>query len=269
MENKEVLEGRLRDLSNKAYQNEYTTHTDFLSASDLAEIYDIFSRQGVLRESTSYNGVTFCLYGGWEDADRKVMCFLPSYLDPETFVLQENAEPGVVSCIRISPVNERFAEDLNHRDYLGSLMNLGIERDCIGDILTNPGGTVCYVFVLKDMASLICKELVRIRHTSVKCQEVPPAECDIRPAFETVQGSVASERLDAILALVYKLSRAEAQRLVEAGNVFVDGRTAYSGGYDLKPGARVSVRGHGKFKYDGVEGTTRKGRLFAKVQVYK
>ena len=115
---------------------------------------------------------------------------------------------------------------------------------------------------------MICKELIRIRHTSVKCEIVNATECDIRPDFEEVSGSVASERIDAILAFVYHLSRSEAQKLIEAESVFIDGRTAYSGGYDLKSGARVSVRGHGKFIYLGVDNTTRKGRLFVKVKKF-
>ena len=262
----EFLAGRVRDLANRAYQNGFVTHTDFLSLSELSHFYKILAQEGVSSNVHEYCGAAYVVYGGFEDAERAMICFLPDYMDEETFLASEKAEPTVLSCVHITPLNNKFSDDLNHRDYLGSLMNLGIERDQIGDILA--GDKEAYIFATTEIAEMICKELVRIRHTSVKCQLVSASDCDIRPSFEEVSGSVASERIDAILAFVYHLSRSEAQKLIEAESVFIDGRTAYSGGYDLKVGSRVSVRGHGKFIYDGPSGTTRKGRLFVQVRKF-
>ena len=263
---KDFLAGRIRDLATRAYTNSFVTHTDFLSASEIAMFYQILAAEGVPSSVKEYCGARYVVYGGFADAERAMICFLPDYMDEETFLAAEASESTVLSCVRIAPVNNKFADELNHRDYLGSLMNLGIERDQIGDILG--GENEAYVFATVEIAEMICKELIRIKHTSVKCQKVNGADCDIRPKFEEVSGSIASERTDAILAFVYHLSRSEAQKLIESESVFIDGRTAYSGGYDLKPGARVSVRGYGKFIYDGTTGTTRKGRLFAKVRKY-
>jgi RNA-binding protein YlmH len=320
MNEKETLTKRVNELAQRAYQNGYVTHTQFLMA---AEQTDFLETAGVPRASSrelhgSYHGTEWVLYGGWEEAERKTLCFLPDYLDAESFLMGEQSEPQVVACMEVKAVNRRFAEELTHRDYLGALMNLGIERDRIGDILvagreqTNaaaiPDGqtdgtdmrngqrdvvdiqksksenknsgdregtrgsqndAMAYLFVMKENAELIASELIRIRHTSVTCREVPAAACTIRPEYEEREGSVSSERLDAILAMVYHLSRGKAQELVEAEQVFVDGRTAYSGGYDLKPGSRVSVRGHGKFQYLGTGTQTKKGRYYAKVKIWK
>ncbi len=260
------LAGRIRDLATRAYQNNYVTNTEFLSLSELNQFYQILASEGVSANTHRYHGAGYVIYGGFEDAERAMVCFLPEYMDEESFIMAENAEPQVLFCVHITPVNARFADDLTHRDYLGALMNMGIERDQIGDILV--GDNEAYVFATPQVAELMEKELIRIRHTSVKCRKASAAECSIRPTFQEVSGSVASERIDAILAFVYHLSRSEAQKLIEAESVFIDGRTAYSGGYDLKPGSRVSVRGHGKFIYDGQSGTTRKGRLFVKVRVF-
>ncbi|MBQ7703300.1 MAG: RNA-binding protein [Firmicutes bacterium] len=261
------LAGRVRDLALRAYQNNYVTSTEFLSLSEQNAFFGILASEGVPAQQKSYQGAKFVIYGGFEDAERAKVCFLPEYMDEESFLLAENAEPSVLKCVRAEPVNSRFADDLTHRDYLGALMNMGIERDQRGDILT--GEDEAYVFATPQVADLMVKELIRIRHTSVRCTVVSPSECNIRPSFSEVSGSVASERIDAVVAFVYHLSRSEAQKLIESEQVFVDGRTAYSGGYDLKPGARVSVRGHGKFIYDGPQGTTRKGRLFVKVRVFR
>ena len=267
-----ILTKRVKELSQKAYQGNFVTHTQFLAASEQAEFLEAAGKKAVdpqdeTRSSGIYQGVPWILYGGWEEAERRVLCFLPDYLDRESFLLQEEAEPEVISCMEVRPVNRKFADELTHRDYLGALMNLGLERDRIGDILTDSGNA--YVFVMKENAELICSELIRIRHTSVVCHPVPASSCTIRPEFEEREGSVSSERLDAILAMVYHLSRGKAQELVEQELVFVDGRTAFSGGYDLKPGSRVSVRGHGKFQYLGAGAQTRKGRFYAKVKIWK
>ncbi len=263
---RDFLAGRVKDLAGRAYMNGFVTHTDFLSLSELSMFFQILSSEGVSSNVHEYCGSTYVVYGGFEEAERAMVCFLPDYMDEESFLLSEKEEQTVLACIHIAPVNSRFSDELSHRDYLGALMNLGIERDQIGDIMA--GEKEAYVFVTTEMADMICKELIRIRHTSVKCQKVNASECDIRPSFEEVKGSVASERIDAILAFVYHLSRSEAQKLIESESVFIDGRTAYSGGYDLKEGSRVSVRGYGKFIYYGQEGTTRKGRLFVSVRKF-
>ncbi|MBR1671117.1 MAG: RNA-binding protein [Butyrivibrio sp.] len=263
---RDYLAGRLRDLATRAYMNNFVTATDFLSVSELATFHQILSSDGVPAAVHEYCGARYVIYGGYEDAERAEVCFLPGYMDEESFLLSEKSAPTVLNCVRITPVNAKFSDELTHRDYLGALMNMGIERDQIGDILTDEHKA--NVFATPRVAALMEKELIRIKHTSVKCTVVSPSECDIRPGFREETGSVASERIDAILALVYRLSRSEAQKLIESESVFIDGRTACSGGYDLKAGSRVSVRGHGKFIYDGPEGTSRKGRLFVKVRVF-
>ena len=264
-----ILIGHIKDLAGRAYQNDYTTHTNFLGLSELAAIFDEIGKLGESVSYGIYNGVKFTLYGGYEDCERKVMCFLPSYLDADTFAKGEDENGSIVACIKVTPINAKFADKLTHRDFLGSLMNLGIERDIIGDILVSEDEQCAYLFVLKDMEALILKELIRIKHTSVKCTPVPNKDCNITPSFDEVSGSVASKRLDAVLSFVYHISRNEAQELVSRQLVYIDGKTAYSAGYDLRDNARVSVRGHGKFKFLRQIGSTRKGRLMIKVAVYK
>ena len=133
--NNAFLAGRIRDLATRAYNNSFVTHTDFLSASEVASFYQQLASEGIPSNVKEYCGANYVVYGGFPDAERAMICFLPDYMDEETFMASEKAEPSVLSCVRIAPVNNKFADELNHRDYLGSLMNLGIERDQIGDIL--------------------------------------------------------------------------------------------------------------------------------------
>ncbi len=267
MDNESMILGRIKDLAAKAYENNYITHTDFLSASELYEVHSLCASNGMITDGSRINGVDYCTYGGPADPDRKVICFLPSFIDEETFTSTEREEGNIISCILIEPANRKFADALTHRDYLGSLINLGIERNRIGDILGND--TKAYVFVIKEVAELITKELCRIKHTTVSCREVPASQCDIVPEFEEIKGTVSSERIDAILSLVYKLSRSKSSDLIAAGSVTVDGKMPGTPSFPLKPGNRVSVRGFGKFVYIGPEGITRKGRTTIRLKIYK
>lgn len=266
MENDRLLLGRIKDLARRANENNYITHTDFLSLSELSEVQEMCAREGLITGEGQIGGADFCVYGGIDDPDRAVLVFLPEYLDKEAFLLQEGEAGDIISCILMEPANKRFADELTHRDFLGALMNMGIERNRIGDIRTDK--TKGFVFVMSEVADLICDELCRIRHTTVKCKKVPVSDCDIVPEFKEISGTVSSERIDAILAFVFRLSRGKAQELVEAESVFIDGKTAASPGYNLKVGARVSVRGFGKFIYDGTSNMTRKGRLSVKARMF-
>ena len=161
---------------------------------------------------------------------------------------------------------DTFSDKVTHRDFLGSLMNLGIEREQLGDIYTD--GTKGYVYVLNKMAPYICRELTRVKRTSINCFMVSPKACDFENKYEEVKGSVASERLDVILAFVYHLSRTVAQTLIEGDQVFISGRGISNTGYRLKLGERVSVKGYGKYIYEGIETTTKKGRFFITVKKF-
>lgn len=266
MEHDNLLEGRIDDLSKRAYNNDYLTCTNFLSASDLALFYRILKSRGISSKVNVLNGSSYVVYGGHEDADRNVICFLPGYMSPEEFSVNEALAGDIIKCIHVKPLNNRFADDLSHRDFLGALMNLGIEREKIGDILVD--GSSAYIFVLSDMAETVARELTRVKHTSVDCGLVSPSECDVQPKFIEVSGSVASQRVDAVLAMVWHLSRGRAQEVIKAENVFINGQTVTDPGYNLKPGDRVTVRGHGKFIFESTGTMTKKGRFYANVRVY-
>ncbi len=104
----------------------------------------------------------YVLSGGYEAAERKAALFLPSYAE------DGDASMLPIAVVRISPLNEKFADALSHRDFLGSLMNLGVERYKLGDILID--GNQAYLICMADMADYICAELKKVRHTSVYCE---------------------------------------------------------------------------------------------------
>ena len=144
-------------------------------------------------------------------------------------------------------------------------MNLGIERSCIGDILMKENG--CYVFCQEKMVDYLCQELTMVRHTSVICQPADTTET-IAPKTERVSGSVASPRIDSVIAMVFSSSRTKILPLIEGEKVFIDGRQVTSPAVQLKEGEIVSVRGMGKFRFAGSGGLSKKGRLYVYADKY-
>lgn len=244
-----LLKRRILELAENCYQRDVPSHTDFLTLNEQTIFHS------VRRELPPVRAL---LTGGYETAERKIVCFLASYED-ETAVLP-------ISIIKAEPVSARFAGVLTHRDYLGALMNLGIERSLLGDILMNGDG--CFIFCMTRMAEYIKTELTKVAHTPVRCEIVSDPDFDIAPEFEEISGSVASARLDNVISLAFKTSRTKTAPYIEGEKVFIDGRMVNSPGTQLKGGEIVSVRGLGKFMYAGVENETKKGRLFVTVKKY-
>ena len=260
---KTILEARLRDLAGRTWERDVMTRTDFLTPAEQAQL-EVLRRRG---PAEGLPPVPCVLWGGYPEAERRAAFFLPSYLDEEALMAMEKSDPAV-TCLRAAPLQRKFGESLTHRDYLGALMNLGIERAVIGDILADTEAGEAAIFVMTPLAGWITEELTRIRHTTVSLKAVRPEAVHAAPRFEEKQGFCASERLDAVIALAFRLSRDKVSGLIDGGAVAVDGAVMMTGGRTLKTGSRVSVRGYGKFIYDGPAGVSRKGRLIVRLRQY-
>lgn len=240
----------LSDLARTADQRSIVTFTDFLNLNEL----NLFHTAG--RDFPYVQGETF---GGYEHAERQMAAFLPDALSFDW--------KYPIACLRIAPLNKKFAEPLTHRDYLGAVLNLGIERAKIGDILV--GQDAAWMFCTEGMADFICRELVRIRHTSVRCERCEASEIEAQVRTETVTGTVSSVRLDSVLAVACKASRSSLIASIEEGRVFINGRLVTSNAYQLKEGDLISLRGTGRFRFLEVGNQSKKGRYFIKIEKYQ
>lgn len=241
---------RFKELANTCYQNGYYTFTQFLSPAEIDEFFQI-------RNEISF--VEYSMFGGSEDAERQILRF-----GSEDLLGYEEEFP--ISCIYCRPAALKFAETVGHRDILGALMNLGIERNVIGDILVKD--KECYFFCLKNMKEYICDNLTKIRHTNVVCieiDELPQMAAAVRKREEHILSSV---RCDALVAKVYRLSRGKCIPLFQEKKVFVNSRQFENNSGILKEGDVVSVRGYGKFVYAGVVRQTKKGRFTVAIEKY-
>jgi RNA-binding protein YlmH len=251
MDNDSILfKKRLDELANKAYNNSQYLFTSFLSMAEL-DIYYSMERE------LSFIPVT--AFGGTNDCERVMLRFggeeLCGYV-----------EEFPISCIKISPLIEKFGEELSHRDYLGALMNLGIERSTMGDIVII--GKDCYLFCTEKIAPYILDSLDKVRHTNVRCQIAEHVPESTVTKFERKTLQVNAARADSIIAKLYKISRSEGVELFRAKRVFVNGRLDENNSGQLKPMDKVSVRGFGRFKFIGVSSQTRKGKLNVDVDIY-
>lgn len=245
-----LFKKRLTELADKSYNNSQYLFTNFLS---MAEQNTYFSMEREL----SYVPVT--LFGGTADCERVMLRF-----GSEELCGYEEAFP--IICIKIEPVIEKFGEQLSHRDYLGALMNLGVDRATLGDIIIVE--KTAYLFCTEKMAPYLLENLNQVKHTHVKCTMTTDFPSSTITKLERNSVLVSSERADGILAKLYHLSRSQVLTLFQGQKVFVNGRIYENNSGTLKPGDRVSVRGYGKFIYLGKSHETRKGKLSVDADLY-
>lgn len=244
-----MLKKRLIDLSNQAFQRDIAVFSDFLNLNE----------QNILHTLPKNSLFTsFKTFGGYELAERKMAVFFPENL------YYEYAYPFQAVVIR--PLNVKFAEKLSHRDYLGSLMNLGLERSKFGDIIVNESSAI--VFTCDEIADYMADSLTCIRHTSVSCEKKESVDISYTPEFTDIKGTVPSVRLDTVMSVAFPLSRSKLSAYIEAGKVFVNGKLITSNGYRLETGDIISVRGMGRICYQGILSETKKGRYYISVRKY-
>ncbi len=244
-----ILQKRFADLQRQSETNNIYTYTGFLNTAEQAVFYN--SLPDIPTNSYS-------LWGGFPDAERKILRFG----SPDTLWYDE---PFPLTCIVIKPVSAKFAEKLSHRDILGSIMNLGIDRSLIGDIIVK--NEICYVFCLLRISEYIVNEITRIRHTEVRCSISENIPEDATPNLQELSLIVPSLRIDVIVSKVFHISRSESDSLFSKGFVFANGREIEKSAANLKEGDTISVRGYGKFKFADVIHETKKGNL--SVIIYK
>mgnify|MGYP002855725386 CR=1 FL=1 len=242
--------GHWIDLDRKAYQNNRFMFSDFLSEGELSDFLE-------LPAHTFQSEVT--LYGGFEEATRKMIRF-------GNATEWGYSEDFPITVLRISPLSKKFSEDLSHRDFLGALMNLGIERKLLGDLVLKENEA--FLLCKDSIASFICQELTRVRHTTVQAKETADVEGDLEPDTEESTIVVSSLRLDLITAKLCNLSRKEMAKYLIDRKVFVNGKNTTNATYRVQDQDKISVRGFGKFQFVAVNYETKKGNLNITVRKY-
>lgn len=199
------------------------------------------------------------LDGGYEGAERKRAILVPDYRDPE------DVSSGI-SVLAITSNDRKFAE-LDHGDFLGAILGLGVKRDKVGDI--HVLGDVCHVLIAEEIGDFFDLHLRQVHRVNVLTELLPLDRLQVKEAeLEERILSVASMRLDGIASDVWNLSRGKVTEPIKAGRCRVNWKVEEDPSTPLKPGDIVSLKGLGRFKVLDMEGETKKGRLRVRIGKY-
>jgi RNA-binding protein YlmH len=246
MEQMDYLIGHMEDLADRAVKTGCAA-SRFLTPAEARFTAERFK----------HKRVTLLLDGGFEGAERVRAVFLnPDWGECE--------REKLFSALKIE---YRPQDTLGHRDILGALMALGIERDTIGDIVgeEHSAALVC----LPELSGFIAESLTKAGRVGVKVSEIGLDDLpSMREEPDIKTDTVASLRLDAVLSAAFGLSRTKASELVAAGRVSLDHLLCMQPAKELNEGALLSVRGLGRAKLLEVGGMSRKGRVFVRIGVF-
>lgn len=248
------LKNRLFELAEKSYSRGIYTYTSFLSLSQ-QQVFHAVKRE------LSYAGCG--LEGGAPVCERKMIRFG----SPENLGYEEKYP---IAAIQMLPAMPKFADTLTHRDFLGAVMNLGIERSTIGDIFVQAENGVQsgILFCQEGIVPYLLDNLRQIRHTSINCRVLNERIALQNAEPEKITVTVSSTRIDSIVSKIYHISRSQSLALFSAGRIFVNGIAMENNSYSLKKEDAVTVRGYGKFVYYGLTGESKKGKERVSVGVF-
>lgn len=200
----------------------------------------------------------YYLFGGFEQAERKIFAALPEYMDIE----------DAKESFPIVPLTFEFKGEykLCHRDFLGALMAQGIKRSCIGDIAVGEGHAV--VFAKREIADYILLNIQKIGRVGVKAEEKYPPAIPSTCSFIDMFVTVSSMRLDCIVAALAGTGREKSSQLILSGSVFVNSAEIIKPDALIKSGDTVTVRKKGKYIVESVNGNTKKGRIKISAKKY-
>ena len=243
-----LLFAKALDRHKAARHKNNATFTDFMNPQRSAMFLQRFIKMGA----------TACVYGGHENAERMILGFAPPYTD----------EPPANEDFPIVPLaityNGRFSRQLTHRDFLGAVLGLGLDRGKIGDIRITD--SVAVMYVAGDVADYITENLREAGRTTVTVASYTEA-ADIEATGTQKRITAASLRLDAVISVAFHLSRGKAAALIESEKVFVNWAVAKKT-LQLAIGDIVTIRGTGRIRVDTVIGSTKKDRIAVMITVF-
>lgn len=252
------LTARATELLRRAREGEIT-YTPYLTPGE----QKLLSRlPGAAKEELLF-------FGGYGEAERKRLFFLPPYMqqaDSET--QREWLGETFDECLVALGIQGSGFRTLAHRDYLGAILNLGIERDALGDLcITSPHTAV--LLCDRTMSTFLSENLVRVANDAVRTEKITlPPDFDGGRTYRPITDTVASPRTDSVVAALANLSRERAQALLREGLVEIDYEPAQKPDKPVEAGSTVVIRGKGKFIIRSLSEQTKKGRFRLRADQY-
>ena len=237
-----MLLAKVWDKINAGMRKNIPSNTCFLSPRELEMTRYLFGDLDGLH-----------IFGGYEEAERKMLVFLPEYLEEEFL----SGEDSPMICLRAE-----FYEGDNpsHRDFLGALMGAGIARETVGDICVSKDS--CDFFVTTEIAPYILQNFISAGRAKLRLKQIPISEvCVPPPEVKEIRDTVASLRLDSVISSGFRIGRSLAAQHIAAGKAAIDGLPCEKPDKAVAEGAKISVRGLGKIKLHAINGHTKKDRV--------
>lgn len=248
----EIITARIDDKIAQCRDGFYVTSTGLLDTHEQAL---------ALAASRRAAGVRTFMYGGYNDAERRMLVCVPKDIP----LSDEEAVDGLLRVLRISL--PAISRELSHRDYLGSLLGLGIERRLTGDILVRQDGAD--VFIVPGIEEFLLKELHRVGSVEVKTSAFPVSEAIIPEVrTELIRDSVSSLRLDSLVSSAFRISRGKAAEAVRKGLVSVDHAECLKPDAAVQEGSSIVLKGKGKAVLYETGGESKKGRTRIVIKKY-
>ncbi|MBQ3425963.1 MAG: RNA-binding protein [Clostridia bacterium] len=249
MENNEKLvAARIEDLFSLCEKRGMAVFSDFLDGAEQVSV----------QENVVFPyGYNVMIYGGFEDAEKKIIGVFPEWEEPDKTDFP-------ICCLKIEG---SFTRKLTHRDYLGTIMSLGIKPAKLGDIIVGEG--FAYIFAHTDIGSYIKDNITKIGNQGVKITEITEND-DIRieRKYRTFGTVCASDRLDAVTAAAVNISRSRSADMITGGLVKLNHREILKSSEKVKEGDLLSIRGSGRFLVHSFDGETRKNRMHITLKQY-
>lgn len=244
-----VLLAKIWDKINAGMRKNIIANTGFLSLREQEMARFLFGNTEGLHS-----------FGGYEDAERRMLVYLPDYLDEST--LEDTDSPLV--CLRTTFYE---GDSPNHRDFLGALMGAGIARETVGDICVGNG--FCYFFVTAEIAPYVLQNFTGAGRTKLHLDRIPLNEVEIQPPeTKQLRDTLASIRLDSVISSGFRIGRSAAAQYVISGKAAIDGLPCEKPDKPIAEGAKISVRGLGKIRLTAINGQTKKGRISVIIDRY-
>ena len=255
MTEEQLLIAVIQDKISECSNNSVITYTDFLDLNKQSDAVAYACRQ---------SDVKWMLYGGYDDAERKMMIFIPYYIDDLIEFLKNDPESAPWVAFRADKDN---FSTLSHRDYLGALTGMGIKREKLGDIIVDSGG--CSFFAKPEIASYIESEFTSAGRGTLKVRRLPCFN-DFSYSKNTKEKLcfVSSLRLDSVVSAVFSLSRTKASDFIEKGFAFVNDRNVLKPDYKVKEKDKIVIKGLGRAILKDGSSKSKKGRVALTAEIF-
>lgn len=254
MDNDKIITARIEDKLEQCERGSYITTTGFLNMHE---------QSLAMRVVRGRSDVKSFFYGGYEDAERRILMFVPDgYTDTLEGVL-EMISPLSVLHIKVTTSGRK----LTHRDYLGSVLSLGLDRSVIGDILVNDNGAD--MIVNSEIMDFLLSEFHSAGHANLQITASEIEELEVpEQRVKAVRDTLSSPRLDNVVSAAFHVSRSEAVRAIKGGIVFVNHEEVTKIDKRIDEGNTIVLRGKGKAVLYELSGLSKKGRIWAEFKVF-